>query len=284
MKLKIDKDKLYDLYINQNKTREEISKLFNITSNQVKYLVKKYNIIKDRSLFAINIGNSQKGNIKSEETKNKISESRKNKPAWNKGLTKETDERVVQYSNSKLGQKRTKEQKELISKRTIEVMNNQEVKSKISKANKSRVYTDEQRFKRSIISKRLWTNPEYAKRCSNPKYGNKPIYNNIKYMSDTEMLFAKRLDLLNIKYNYQCGPFKYLLSTDNKEHNYYPDFYLPDYDLYLEIKYRKNYLYNDKIKVNDKINGMKKLGLNILLLDRNDLDNLYNIINNVAIG
>jgi len=277
-RVEINKDLLYKYYIKENKTREETARIFNITSNQAKYLIKKYGIIKDRNLFSKNISKSQLNKTLSIKIKNKISKSKKGSIAWNKGLTKETDSRVAQYANKNKGKTRTKEQKELISIRTKDGMNNDRVKQAISNANKKRIYTKEQRLKKSIISRKLWSNPDYARKCTNPKFGNKPIYNNIKYMSDTEMLFAKKLDELNIFYNYQCGPFKYLSSKDNKYHNYYPDFYLPKYDLYLEVKYSKNHLHDNIIRVNDKLNGMKALRLNCILLDRRDLINLEKYI------
>lgn len=226
--------------------------------------------------------NLSRGRKQSQETRTKISKSKKGTTAWNKGLTRETDLRVEKYSKSKEGKKRTLEQRIRISERTKEGMNNPIVKSKISKANRSRVYTKEQKEKRSLISRNLWKNPNYANKCSNPRYGNKPVYNGTRFMSDTEMLFAKKLDELNIKYKYQAGPFKYLKRRDNKYHNYYPDFYLLEYDLYLEIKYRKNYLYGLDDVLEDKLEGMKQLNLKCIILDRRDLKDLDIIILNIA--
>ena len=201
---------------------------------------------------------------------------------WNKGLTKESDSRVAKYSMLNKGKKRTVEQKLLISKKTKEAMNNIDVKNKIILNNKTRIYTDEQRKRRSINAIKLWNNPEYAAKCHNSKFGNKPIYNNIKFMSDTEMMFAKELDKLSLKYVYQPCHIKYLNFIDNKYHNYYPDFYIPKYNLYLEVKYNKNYTYDSRLQF--KLDGMKKLNLVCILVDRKDLSNLLSIIENVAIG
>lgn len=285
MSAEIDRNELYDLYINQNKTRQEVTDVFGVSSNQIKYLVKKLNMIKPRDLFSINIGKSLIGKEVSTETKEKISKSKQNSIPWNKGLTKESDSRVAKYSMLNKGKKRTIEQKLLISKKTKEAMKNPNIRQKIIKSNKSRVLTDEQRKRRSIIAIKLWNNPEYAAKCHNPKFGNKPIYNDIKFMSDTEMMFAKELDKLSLKYVYQPCHIKYLNFIDNKYHNYYPDFYIPKYNLYLEVKYNKNYTYDSRLQF--KLDGMKKLNLVCILVDRKDVSNLYNILEqtkHVAIG
>lgn len=273
MSVEIDINELYDLYINQNKTRQEVADVFEVSSNQIKYLVKKLNMIKSRDLFSINIGKSLIGKEVSTETKEKISKSKQNSIPWNKDLTKEIDNRIA----STKGRVLTDSQRKIISKRTKEAMKNPNIRQKIIKSNKSRVFTNEHRLKLSLSSKRLWSNPSYALKCSNPKFGNKPIYNDIKFQSDTEMLFAKKLNELHIKYIYYVGPFKYLYSKDNTFHNYYPDFYICNYDLYLEIKYNKNILY-DKAKVTDKIKGMNNLNKKCILLDRKDISDLYNIL------
>ena len=283
MKLQeIDKNKLYQLYIIENKSREDISIITGVSCNRIKYLLKINNITKGRSLHNSVISRSNKGKTRSIETKKNISNSLKGKTAWNKGLTKESDSRVAKYSMLNKGKKRTVEQKLLISKKTKEAMNNIDVKNKIILNNKTRIYTDEQRKRRSINAIKLWNNPEYAAKCHNSKFGNKPIYNNIKFMSDTEMMFAKELDKLSLKYVYQPCHIKYLNFIDNKYHNYYPDFYIPKYNLYLEVKYNKNYTYDSRLQF--KLDGMKKLNLVCILVDRKDLSNLLSIIENVAIG
>lgn len=48
----------------------------------------------------VKISEGNKGKIRSEETIKKISVAKKGKPPWNKGLTKETDTRVLSYSIS----------------------------------------------------------------------------------------------------------------------------------------------------------------------------------------
>jgi hypothetical protein len=57
----------------------------------------------------------------SEETKQKLSKLRKGKIPWNKGLTKETDERIKKYGESKKGIKFSLEHKQNISKNHADV-------------------------------------------------------------------------------------------------------------------------------------------------------------------
>lgn len=50
-----------------------------------------------------NLGNSRLGKKHSEETRKKFSEQRKGRVPWNKGLTKDNDERIKKHANARLG-------------------------------------------------------------------------------------------------------------------------------------------------------------------------------------
>lgn len=69
--------------------------------------------------------------------------------------------------------------------------------------------------------------------------------------SSWELALAIRLDELNIKWT-RPEPIKWL-DENNVEHNYFPDFYLKDYDLYLDPK--NPAAYQNQIK---KIEILKK--------------------------
>ena len=58
----------------------------------------------------------------SEEGKKRFKEKMRGRIPWNKGLTRETSDIVNRISNKKIGKKRTKEQRELISRKTKEAM------------------------------------------------------------------------------------------------------------------------------------------------------------------
>ena len=59
-------------------------------------------------------------------------------------------------------------------------------------------------------------------------------YKGIKFQGSWEIKFAKYLDNKNIKWERPCKTYKYIFENEN--HRYLPDFYLPEYNLYIEIK------------------------------------------------
>jgi len=98
-------------------------------------------------------------------------------------------------------------------------------------------------------------------------------YKGIKLDSTYELDVAKNLDENQIKWERP----KYLLWKDQNglEHRYYPDFYLPEYNVYLDPK--NDYLINneskrygitdtEKIKIVEQQNNVK-----IIILDKNNL-------------
>jgi hypothetical protein len=73
-------------------------------------------------------------------------------------------------------------------------------------------------------------------------------YNGIWLDSTWELELAKRLDELKIKW-YRPAPIKWV-DHNNTTHNYFPDFYLPDYDLFLDPKNPQAYrVQENKIKI-----------------------------------
>lgn len=65
-------------------------------------------------------------------------------------------------------------------------------------------------------------------------YGKKYYYNDICFDSSWEVDFVKFLDKNNIKWSRPNKSFEYFY--ENSIHNYYPDIYLIDYNIYIEIK------------------------------------------------
>ena len=59
-------------------------------------------------------------------------------------------------------------------------------------------------------------------------------YNGTKLKGSWELLVAKWLDSFNIRWEHELKGFKYEWRGGIR--TYYPDFYLPEFDLYLEIK------------------------------------------------
>lgn len=89
--------------------------------------------------------------------------------------------------------------------------------------------------------------------------------------SSFELKLAELLNQLNINWT-QPKSFTYKLG--NKTHRYYPDFFLPDYDLIIETK--NDYLYSLQI---DKMNAVSEYSeYPILLLLNKDMENLEEVI------
>lgn len=142
-----------------------------------------------------------------------------------------------------------------------------ETKEKISKSltgfiSPKRKYSDDQYNKTCKCNKKLKfgnksglckecikTDPEYKKRLSaslkgktggyRTKSGTSKIhgsyYNNIWMDSSWELEFAKRLDFLNIIWE-RSNKYYFNYNKNGINKKYYPDFYIPIYDKYIEIK------------------------------------------------
>lgn len=121
-------------------------------------------------------------------------------PAWNRGLTKDTDSRVAQYANSNRGKP-----------------------GKFT----GRSHTDDTKLK---ISKKL---------SINNKGGRAKWYTvaGQRVQGTWERDIAYKLEELCIEW-YKLKTNKHTLQyvMDNKIRSYTPDFFLPAYDIYLEVK------------------------------------------------
>lgn len=69
--------------------------------------------------------------------------------------------------------------------------------------------------------------------------------------SSWESIFANYLNKNNIKWIKNKKPFRY--TFENEEHSYYPDFYLEDFNLYVEIKGQETERDKAKYKVVDNL-------------------------------
>lgn len=92
-------------------------------------------------------------------------------------------------------------------------------------------------------------------------YGHGAHYNNIWLRSSYEIRYAGILDALNIKWEYEHGSFW----ISSLEHTYRPDFYLPEYDLWIEVKgYFKEF---DIIKTQKFYEEYPNINLKIIYLE-----------------
>ena len=89
-------------------------------------------------------------------------------------------------------------------------------------------------------------------------------YNGVILNGTWELIVAKYLDFNNIKWERPSIPFEY--NWENKTHLYYPDFYLPEYDIYLEVKgYERE---RDKCKW--------KVVSNLVVLKKKEIEDIKN--------
>lgn len=123
---------------------------------------------------------------------------------WNKGVTKETDERMQKNSDS------VKKFYETHPGSFTGKQHSDEYKNNMSQLAKNRGLGGFNMRKASVD------------------------YNGTSLDSSYELVVAKSLDENNIKWQ-RCNRFKYT-HPDGSEHYYTPDFYLPQYDVYLDPK------------------------------------------------
>lgn len=136
--------------------------------------------------------------------------------AWNKGLTKEIDFRVA-----KQGQTHSNNIK---SGKTIpwQYTKSKEEFEKIQ----TKINTSLSKTVKNKILEGTWHN-SFSK-CRTHEY------KGIKMMGTWEVKFAELLDKKNIEWEYTKDIFEY--NYLEEKHQYNPDFYLPKFDLYIEIK------------------------------------------------
>lgn len=108
-----------------------------------------------------------------------------------------------------------------------------ETKAKIGERSKKQIWSEERRIAHSKIMKLAVTmNPE-SYTSSNRGRTKQIIYNNIKFQGRWELEFYKYCENNDIKIERSNEWFEYEWNGVRK---YFPDFYLPDFDLYIEVK------------------------------------------------
>lgn len=140
----------------------------------------------------------------------------------------------------------------------------EETRRRISEKSKGRKHTEEWKQKASERAKKQGFGGWHTSRSFD--------YNGIRLDSSYEVKFAEDLDKNKIKWS-RPKPLLYKLGSE--EHRYYPDFYLDDYDVYVDTK--NDYLINhvnpkygitdvEKIHLVEQQNNVK-----IYILDKNNL-------------
>ena len=109
----------------------------------------------------------------------------------------------------------------------------EETKKRIGNAWRGKKHTEEQKKKISkTMSKIVKENPNYSFSMGNRF--KKSIYKDFHMDSSWELIFAQYLDNQNILWVKNSKGFQY--NWEKQKRTYYPDFYLSDYDVYVEIK------------------------------------------------
>ena len=168
---------------------------------------------------------------------------------WNKGLTKETDERVKQSSKTYKTNFEAGKFKIICHKHTLETRNKlSEIRSKYLDSCKAG-FSDVGWYKIKNLNGEEFT----VRGTWERDFGN--------YLTNNKILWIRNKQL------------KYI-QTDNSVHRYNPDFYLPELDLYIEVKgyfSEKDKLKTKLVLEQNKINlkFVKEAGI---MLIRNNLD------------
>lgn len=156
----------------------------------------------------------------------------------------------------------------LINKR---ILSDQKVLSKLSDSAR-KAWTKELRDRQSLITSELWKDSEYRERVMSGY--NSCIYvrkdgKHLNLRSSYEYNVCKILESLDIDFEYEVTYFPY--EFDGKKHMYFPDFYLPLYNLYLEVK--PEIFQSEKISLT-KLYSVLDRGYNIVFIGESEIEDI----------
>ena len=114
----------------------------------------------------------------------------------------------------------------------------QETRQKLSEKSKARRHTPESIEKIAMSMRRVVREKPESYSASNVNGRVKKVeYNGYILDSSWEVEVAKFLDSIGVEWERPINGFEY--EYDGKTHVYYPDFYLPNIDIYIEVKGHK---------------------------------------------
>lgn len=151
-------------------------------------------------------------------------------------------------------------------------MKNPEVAKRVSNTRKKLLSDPAEREKIAIATSKAWEDGKYE----NVKVGISKWYDYVhsngktyKVQGTWELEFIKWLDANKINFKCHKGKIKYRLNE--KEKNYYPDFWIEDWNCWVDIKNKYHYsLQKDKFK------ALSDAGHNIKLIFKEELESLIN--------
>lgn len=148
-----------------------------------------------------------------------------------------------------------------------EIVVSKETREKLSNAGKGFVWSVSRKLQHSQVMKRVVRDNPQSYSASNVSGRVKTYeFNGMKFKGTWELKVAKALSDKGIKYTNELTPIEY--EWNNSTHLYFPDFYLPDFDVYLEVKgYKRD---RDLCK-------WKALN-NLIVLEQNEINDIDNFI------
>jgi len=217
------------------------------------------------------IGKAHKGKIVTEETKKKMSKNHadingEKNPFFGKRHTPEALKKMSENRKGKnagekhhyFGKHRSEEVKRKISDKNKGQQHSEEAKKKISEFQKGKIVTKETKKKMSAAQKGHPVSDETKRKQSenhtdvcgknNPMYGKithgRGIWftakngNDIFLRSSWELMFANRLDASGLSWKYEPSAFQiiYQYKGEEKEGTYTPDFWINEWQKYIEVK------------------------------------------------
>lgn len=154
-------------------------------------------------------------------------------------------------------------------------------------------WTDERRKQKSDqikqVSQMVNTSPKYAeyreRRLKGLSYGKKIPYEtqdgrSLVLRSFLECRVCKFLELNNYDFEYESVEIDY--KREDKVHKYFPDFYLPKYNLVIEVKPQDR---QDDSVVQLKKDAAEREGYNFMFISNGDLKDYNNLVKQInALG
>lgn len=186
---------------------------------------------------------------------------------------KQTEETKEKIRNSRLNTKQSEDTKKKISDtmkinhgNTGRILKESTIeKLKIaSKENNKKYWTQERKNEHSLLMSKIAKEKPDSYSINNVSGRVKTYdYNGFKLKGNWELIVAKLLDENNIKWTNKIEPFSYF--WNNRCHLYFPDFYLIDFDIYIEVKGYERERDRIKWKSVKKLIILKKKEINFLI-------------------
>ena len=182
--------------------------------------------------------------------------------SYNQGVimkkgTRQSIESKERMSKALKGKKMSEETKKKISDALKGRPKSEEHVNSVAKSNTGKKRSEEFKQYRSDYMKKAWAEGKMEPTIVNNKWAIPTIYNGVQMRSKLEARVASILDSNDIEWQYEPERFKL------KEFVYTPDFYLPEFNIYLEVKGWDQGL--------EKIEALRNIGKCVVLVKEKDI-------------